>query len=61
MRYITREKFTENLTTLLDDIENDAGESVFTVLGLNDEPAIYVVTQFWYDELMRVYEESYGD
>ena len=58
MKYITREKFTENLSTILDEVENESGESVYTVLGCNDEPAIYVVTQTWYDELMQTYEDA---
>lgn len=64
MKYITRERFTENLPTILDEVENDEndeGESVFAVLGSNDEPVIYVVTQTWYDELMAIYEEALDD
>ena len=61
MKYITRENFTENLPTILDEVENESGESVYTVLGPDDEPALYIVTQTWYDELIKTYEESLDD
>jgi hypothetical protein len=56
MKYITRDKFTNNLSTILDEIEGGEGESVYTVLGSDDEPAIHVVTHDLYEELMQTYE-----
>jgi hypothetical protein len=58
MKYITRDKFIDNLLLIIDEIESDDGESVYTVLGSDDEPAIYVLTRRWYDELIEMYEDA---